>query len=637
MKFTHTFLIIVFLVFNHSLYADDMLASQRALFSKVEGEMKLGRSGLFKRTVSKLSDYPLFPYLKFYELRGRLHSAKENELKNFLYKYAGVPVTERLRHDWIKHLARRGKWELIVEIYQPPLMLEGKKVTCYYARALIHTERLTELRSMLTNLWTVNFSQPKQCDFVFDWGFVNGYINDELVWQRLLLVIRKKAGLARYLGGRLSVENRKWYRLLETASVNPEAVLLQIQTTFSSSVFEKDIADFALKRLARKNLKKADRHLKNMFSRCANCAGLYETQRELGILAARQLDVVQAYDWLSSVPAVYHNEQSKYWQIRSALRQEDWPQVLRSIALLDESQRKQPQWRYWHANAMYMTGRVQPALAAWKTLSKLPNYYGYLSADKVNADYQLETVPPINFSEAELRIFSSRAPIARMRELMLLNRPVDTRREFLFIGGKITSEEYLKLANLAEQWEWPDGAIRAIAASDVRTDMRFRFPVPYRDEVQKITKRLKVPEEWIYAIMRRESAFMEKVKSPAGALGLMQLMPNTARIMLSSLKIKGRSQRHILRPDINIRLGSAYFARLYRRYDNEIVPALAAYNAGGTHLSRWLRRSPVDNIEVWVDTIPITETRLYVRAVLFYMIVYTHRLDKTVYRLEEIM
>ena len=133
--------------------------------------------------------------------------------------------------------------------------------------------------------------------------------------------------------------------------------------------------------------------------------------------------------------------------------------------------------------------------------------------------------------------------------------------------------------------------------------------------------------------MRRESAFIQKAKSPVGALGLMQLMPATARAMLKDLKLGRRSPWALLNPNTNIRLGTNYLALLYKRYAYNLPLALAAYNAGTTAVRRWQKRQHHKDSLAFLETIPYTETRHYVRAVLFYATIYAHRLGDKPQRL----
>ena len=97
------------------------------------------------------------------------------------------------------------------------------------------------------------------------------------------------------------------------------------------------------------------------------------------------------------------------------------------------------------------------------------------------------------------------------------------------------------------------------------------------------------------------------------------------------------SRRRLLDPALNIRLGAAYLKQLHKRTGGRLAPALASYNAGYSRARRWLATAPVHAPDIWVDTIPFDETRLYVRAVLFYAAIYQHKLEGRVTRLESLM
>ena len=93
----------------------------------------------------------------------------------------------------------------------------------------------------------------------------------------------------------------------------------------------------------------------------------------------------------------------------------------------------------------------------------------------------------------------------------------------------------------------------------------------------------------------------------------------------------------LLSPDTNIRLGAAYLKKMYQRYDNNLVFALAAYNAGPSRLAQWLSGAPPVAADIWIDTIPFAETRAYVRGVLFYTMAYRYRLGLRMARLSALM
>ena len=150
-----------------------------------------------------------------------------------------------------------------------------------------------------------------------------------------------------------------------------------------------------------------------------------------------------------------------------------------------------------------------------------------------------------------------------------------------------------------------------------------------------ITKHLKDVHdtEWalVHALIRQESMFDFDARSHAGALGLMQLMPATAREVAGQMSLVYNKGWLTQRPKYNIDLGSSYISRLIDRYDGSYILAIAAYNAGPSRVNRWikkngdLREAGVDEVD-WVELIPIYETRNYVQRVMEGLYIYRLRL-----------
>lgn len=140
--------------------------------------------------------------------------------------------------------------------------------------------------------------------------------------------------------------------------------------------------------------------------------------------------------------------------------------------------------------------------------------------------------------------------------------------------------------------------------------------------------------EWalIHAVIRQESVFDPKAKSHAGALGLMQLLPSTAKEVARKSNLKYRKSWLTSKPKYNIQLGSAYLTRLLEAYDGDYAMSVAAYNAGPGRVRNWIstfgdpRLGEVDLID-WIELIPIYETRNYVQRVLEGTYVYRYRLE----------
>ena len=129
---------------------------------------------------------------------------------------------------------------------------------------------------------------------------------------------------------------------------------------------------------------------------------------------------------------------------------------------------------------------------------------------------------------------------------------------------------------------------------------------------------------------------MADARSPAGALGLIQIMPQTARETAKRIGMRFSSAKVLRKPKPNIAIGTAYLKLMLDRSDGNFAMAAAAYNAGPHRVRQWRRNSCTDS-ERWIDMIPFTETRRYVRRALFYTTVYEWRLEKKLTRLNSVM
>jgi hypothetical protein len=153
-----------------------------------------------------------------------------------------------------------------------------------------------------------------------------------------------------------------------------------------------------------------------------------------------------------------------------------------------------------------------------------------------------------------------------------------------------------------------DSVFRTQSEYVVDSTLKLFYPMKHLDY---ISSRVKTVNPFlITALIRQESAFQEMVKSKVGAVGLMQLMPKTARLIDRSA-----SRKRLLQPEVNLRVGIQYFENLVARYNGDVELALAAYNAGPEVVDRWEKRYPMKNRLLFLDLIPYTETRNYVTLI----------------------
>jgi len=141
------------------------------------------------------------------------------------------------------------------------------------------------------------------------------------------------------------------------------------------------------------------------------------------------------------------------------------------------------------------------------------------------------------------------------------------------------------------------------------------FPRPHKGHVRVQEADAKLPPDLIWAVMRQESGFDPEVVSPARAVGLMQLLPETARTVAKDAKIE-HDDTMLTVPEHNIALGARYLRELLDKLDGSVPLAVAAYNAGPEAIQRWLGKAKGETLDIFVEAIPFIETRGYVVRVM---------------------
>lgn len=138
------------------------------------------------------------------------------------------------------------------------------------------------------------------------------------------------------------------------------------------------------------------------------------------------------------------------------------------------------------------------------------------------------------------------------------------------------------------------------------------FAVQYNQSVLKYSAQYNVDPYIIYSIMRVESKFNPYARSNKGALGLMQITPQTGEYIANMLNINNFDENTLYNPDLNIQFGTFYFSKLYNDYNFDIDCALAAYNGGSGNVAKWIVTDDEGKKHLDVDKIPFSETRNYI-------------------------
>jgi soluble lytic murein transglycosylase len=246
--------------------------------------------------------------------------------------------------------------------------------------------------------------------------------------------------------------------------------------------------------------------------------------------------------------------------------------------------------------------------------------WGFLAAELIGRPPALDH-QPVPVDEKALNALLDSEALARIQELDRLGRQADLSREWRDMTQVMDRDQRLVAAAAAARLGLANESILTLARAAYWDDLELRFPRAYDALVEAAALDQGLPPDWLYAVIRQESAFDPDIASHAGAIGLMQLMPPTAREVAQKTGRPEPERLDLIDPALNVALGSAYLAQMQRRFQCHPMVASAAYNAGPTAVSRWLPEQPMPG-DLWLTEIPYAETRQYVRRVLTYRVIY---------------
>jgi len=607
--------------------------AQRQLFVAADSALGEGDLAQFHKLRRQLDDYPLAPYLDLRDLRRRLASVKHQEVEAFLVRHAGTPVADMLRREWLDRLARRGLWQSYLAFYTPQASVRRQ---CHRLHALIKTGRQAEAWPEVEKVWLHGESRPKACDPAFKAWEEAGKLNTELSWQRIDLAM--EAGqwrLARYLGKKLDKDDAAWLQRWIRVHRNARTVLRHQEYAEPHAYREKMLAH-AVRRQARFDGLEALDLWEQIEPRYPfTDTQRYQVERRIALALERRPEP-RAYALVLGITPGADDSRLYTARLRAALLRKDWEQIATDLPNWPAEERHSERWRYWQARALEANGSPESAQQLFEELAQERSYYGFLAADRIGAPYNLAHIEtPV--STARLDTMRGQPGIRRAFELHALQRDIEARREWHYATRAADKQDLKAAAVLAEQAGWHDRAIFTLARTAYWDDLELRFPLRHQQLVEAQAQQHRLDKSWIFAVIRQESAFMRDARSHAGAMGLMQLMPSTARdVAQRYLKQKPPSKYGLLKADKNIELGSAYLRQLLDRLEGSPVLATAAYNAGPHRVNKWLPPQDLD-ADIWVDLVPFNETRRYIRSVMYYMVIYEKRLGLEPTRLSERM
>ena len=591
---------------------NEMRATVRAVLPDVEK----GNWRAAEDAGATLSQYVLWPDLRAAYFRAKIRTEDHGAIESFLDEHGILKPARELRYRYALHLAEEGRLDEYFQIYQQYYQgLEIAKLDCLALQAELAAGRQTRIVSRGLDLWMVGTSQADECDPVFAHLQASNVLTaDQFAARYSLAIESRRFSLARYLSRPLDPSYRLQADTWQAAQDDSRAFLTNADQRVDEDVDRRQLV-YATMRVAYRDPLAAHQHwnlLKDQFSFSA--ADRHAVSRHIALWSAR-LHLPEATGLLSALPAAASNEDSRHWLVRANLLSHQWAEVVRAIDAMPADESSESEWQYWKAVALRELGDTDQADAILSRVAAERSYHGFLAADAIGAPYVLD-IEDVSDNPAIAARIAEIPGVVRARELFHVGLEGRGRSEWDAEISVLTDQEQLQAALLAHGWGWHSRAISTVASAGAYDDLQIRYPLPWQEEFEQHAGTAGIPRSWAYGIARSESLFMRDIRSSAGAVGLMQLMPETGRMTARELNLPYSGIATLTDSSSNIRLGTWYLGKMYSRFDGNRVLATAAYNAGPHRVDRWLPDSGSLDARIWIENIPFNETRGYVRRVL---------------------
>jgi len=553
---------------------------------------------------------------QYRNLSTQLPEEASTELVHFLS--TDSPLAKKLRSKWLYKLADDKNWAIYNQFYK---YSKDVSLQCYALIAQYHEGEKKQALKKAESLWLVGRSQPKACDALFSLLTHDKNFDEELITKRIILALEQRnLPLARYLLKQYKSPRTEDAKSLLRIYRNPSRInMLKI------GELHDDFYLYGLKRMVSRNMDKAIQYWQHVRTK-----KLLSERQQQAFLAHISLykamrDHKDSYEWFKKIKPTYYSEVLLDWQIRFALKHHQWRKVQKFIKQFKNQD--DPCWQYWLARSLEEQGKKQQAKMLYKQLAPSRHYYGFLASVKLKKNFQFENEYP----KSDLSMLKPYSQLLQeIKELYKEGQLFQASRLLNDFSSELPKDEVSALAYwVSNELDWPGKSVYLSTVHDGLNDqLALRFPLSHRETVTNYAKNYTIQPEFIYAIIRQESGFRSKVVSSAGARGLMQIMPDTAKLVARKEKISYKNHRQLFELKKNINIGVAYLQQLSRRFNSHPVLMAAAYNAGPEQVNYWLKNHPPKQVDIWIETLPWYETRNYLKNVIAFYAVYQYRMHK---------
>jgi soluble lytic murein transglycosylase len=558
----------------------------------------------------RLADYAIPSYVDYYKLKPRIRDlqAPQSEIRDFLSRYDGTAIADRLRNDWLLELGKAGDWATFDEQYPLFVLDDDTQLKCYAltSRALKNQKVAPEARALLIS--------PKDygngCTGLIGTLAQNGQFGGDDVWAQIRLSVEVgQPAIARRLA--VFTDDVDGGGNLQQAIDKPAQMVARGPGRGRSS---HELYIIALGRIAKSNPSQAAAFLASDGDRL-NKQELAQAWAQIALQAASKL-APEAMDYWRKTKGAPLSSDGYQWKVRSALRAGDWDMVRTTIEAMPVELRADPAWVYWLGRALKADNKNEAARKEFSSIADQTNFYGQLAQEELGR--QIVVPPsPAPLVPADVAVMEQNDGFRRALKFYDLNLRFEGSREWNWELRKMNDRQLLAAAEFARQNDLLDRMVNTSDRTKNEIDFTQRFPAPHLDQMTQKVRPLGLDMAWVYGLIRQESRFIKTAKSQVGASGLMQIMPATAKWVARKIGLSGFSADQVNDVDTNLMLGTNYLNMVLGDLDGSQAMASAAYNAGPGRPRNWRSTltQPVEGA-IFAESIPFNETRNYVKNVL---------------------
>ncbi len=593
-----------------------------ALEQQFNDAMRAANSGnteLLQQYKVAMQNDALGYYPEYWILNQNLANQPASLIINFAQRYPNSAMAEKLAADYVEEKVKQADFLTAQPVLQY-VSNADRAETCAIAQVraksgdpLVYAE--------FKEVWLTTDSQPESCTGLGRMMLSSPLLTAEDRQQRLWAQLRagqsgQAIATAQTIGQSVSLAQ------LNAIQSNP---LQYLWTAPKATTVDHAYLVYAMGRLADSDLNSAfsivkqtaagtpDNVQKALFRAVGYVGGTTVMKNNFNREVLNYLD--------ASYGLAFSPEEAEIYA-RQAIRFSAWESLIRAINVMNVNQQQEDRWQYWLARASEQRGDRSSKKAAeeiYKRLASGGDYHNLLARDRLGqltsgsnsqAQPSAQAMQRLNQDIHFRRAFALReidAPAA------YINREWNwaVRQAYL----KHDDDLILAAAKRALDMGWHDRAIYAADRTTNKHNYNYRYPMPHQNYVVSHSQNAGIDPAWAYGLMRQESRFNTVARSHVGAGGLMQIMPDTAKLVARKM---GESYNPAALTDMNtnIRYGTYYLSTIQNQLSNSPVLATAGYNAGPNRARRWQPEYQAIAADQYTETIPLLETRDYVKHVM---------------------